>query len=306
MRPADAADTWVDRAAPPAARPYLRLARFDRPIGAWLLLWPCWWSLALAAAAGYGDAAPWPDTILLLLFAAGAFVMRGAGCTFNDIVDRDFDAAVARTRGRPIPSGAVSVRNAKLFMIALALIGLLILLSLSEIAILLGILSLGLVALYPFTKRFTYWPQVFLGLAFNWGALMGWAAASGGLALPAITLYIGGIFWTLHYDTIYAHQDKEDDVLIGVKSTALRLGTKTKPFLVFFAAAALLLILYAGWMVALGPFFYAGLAIAAIHAAWQIATLDTENSANCLERFKSNQLFGFIIFMAIVAGHVTF
>jgi len=303
-RPADATGNWVDRIAPAAWRPYLRLARADRPVGAWLLLWPCWWSIALAAGAGYGDWGGFPDLWLLVLFFIGAFVMRGAGCTFNDIVDRDFDKQVARTRGRPIPSGAVSVKQAKLFMLALCFIGCFILLILPLTAILLGLLSLGLVAIYPFMKRYTYWPQIFLGLAFNWGALMGWAAATGDLAPPAAALYIGGIFWTLFYDTIYAHQDKDDDIMIGVKSTALKLGENTRPALAFFALIALALFTLAGWMVALGAFFYFGMGLATLHVAWQLITLDIDDPANCLTRFRSNHIFGAIVFAAIVAGHV--
>jgi len=303
-RPADATGNWVDRVAPPAWRPYLRLARADRPVGAWLLLWPCWWSIALAAGAGYSDWDGFPDPWLLLLFFIGAFVMRGAGCTFNDIVDRDFDAQVARTRGRPIPSGAVSVKRAKLFMLALCFIGCFILLILPMTAILLGLLSLVLVAIYPFMKRYTYWPQIFLGLAFNWGALMGWAAATGTLSPPAAALYIGGIFWTLFYDTIYAHQDKEDDIMIGVKSTALKLGESTRPALAFFALVALALFTLGGWMVALGTVFYTGMALAALHVVWQLTTLDINDPANCLKRFKSNHVFGAIVFAAIVLGHV--
>lgn len=303
-RPADAVNNWVDRFAPPVTRPYLRLARFDRPVGAWLLLWPCWWSIALAGAAGYSSIAPWPDPWFLVLFFLGAFIMRGAGCTFNDIVDRDVDAKVERTKNRPIPSGAVSPKQAMLFMVVLCFTGFIILLLLPIMAIFLGVLSLGLVALYPFTKRFTYWPQVFLGLAFNWGALMGWAAASGGLAPPAAILYIGGIFWTLLYDTIYAHQDKEDDILVGVKSTALALGDNTKAALAFFGAIALVLFTIAGWMVALGTFFYVGLGVAAVHVAWQIKTLDINDSANCLARFRANHILGAIIFASIIAGSI--
>ena len=208
---------WADRYAPAGARPYIRLARLDRPIGTWLLLFPGWWGVALAADR-------WPDWRLVVLFGIGAIAMRGAGCTLNDIADRDFDAKVARTRTRPIPSGAVSVPQAALFMAVELAIGAAVLLSLPRTAILLGILVLALIATYPFMKRVTYWPQFFLGLNFNWGALLGWAAVRDDLAWPAALLYLGGICWTLGYDTIYAHQDKEDDALIGVKSAALALG----------------------------------------------------------------------------------
>ena len=222
MRVSDAPPSnWVDRHAPDFAKPYLRLMRADRPIGTWLLLWPCWWSAALAwKAAGTRI----PDLWLLLLFAIGATVMRGAGCVYNDIADRDFDAQVARTRSRPIPSGQVSITQAAIFMVALCLIGLAVLLQFNRFAIILGMASLGIVALYPFMKRITYWPQTVLGLAFSWGALMGWAEVFGRLDAPALLLYAASIAWTVGYDTIYAHQDKEDDALVGLKSTALKFG----------------------------------------------------------------------------------
>lgn len=223
-RPADAApSTWVDH-MPAALRPYLRLARADRPIGVWLLMLPCWWSTALAAPPG-----GLPDWRLLLLFFVGSAVMRGAGCTLNDIADRDIDAQVARTRGRPLPSGAIGVKAAFAFLGLQALAGLLVLLSLNEFTVWLGIASLLPVAIYPFMKRITYWPQAVLGIAFNWGALVGWTAVRGDLGWPAVLLYVAGILWTLGYDTIYAHQDKEDDAVVGVKSTALRLGDRTRP-----------------------------------------------------------------------------
>jgi 4-hydroxybenzoate polyprenyltransferase len=217
---------WVDRWLPEAWKPYARMARLDRPIGWWLLLWPCWWSAALAAAA-LGRA--YPDPWHLVLFLIGAVAMRGAGCTYNDIVDRDIDAEVARTRSRPIPSGQVSVRSAKLFLLAQALVGLAVLLQFNRFAIFLGIASLLTVAVYPFLKRVTDWPQLGLGIAFSWGALMGWAAAFGSLALSPVLLYLGGIAWTIGYDTIYAHQDKEDDALVGVRSTARLFGARTRP-----------------------------------------------------------------------------
>jgi 4-hydroxybenzoate polyprenyltransferase len=227
-RVADAPGNWVDRLAPPALRPYLRLARFDRPIGAWLLLMPCWWSAGLAAiAAKAAVPSPWH----VLLFFIGAFVMRGCGCTWNDIVDRNIDAQVARTRSRPIPSGQVSLTGAVIFLVLQALVGLAVLLQFNGFAIATGIASLAIVAVYPFFKRITYWPQVVLGLAFSWGALMGWAAAFGRLDLPAVLLYAGSIAWVIGYDTIYAHQDREDDAFIGLKSTALLFGARTRPIL---------------------------------------------------------------------------
>ncbi len=209
------ADHWILRLAPARARPYLRLIRIDRPIGTWLLLFPCWWSLSLAASAGTRP----PDLRLILLFALGALVMRGAGCTYNDIVDRDFDAKVARTAGRPIPSGQVSLVQAIAVLATLLAIGLAVLLQLNDFAVLLGAASIALVLAYPFMKRITYWPQAWLGLTFNWGALLGWAAMTGGVGASALWLYAAGIAWTLGYDTIYAHQDKEDDALIGVGLT---------------------------------------------------------------------------------------
>ncbi|MGH6977502.1 MAG: 4-hydroxybenzoate octaprenyltransferase, partial [Stellaceae bacterium] len=225
---------WVDRCTPAAWRPYLRLARLDRPIGTWLLLFPGWWGIALAAPGQ-------PDWRLMALFAIGAVAMRGAGCTLNDIADRDFDARVARTRTRPIASGAISVKQAIAFMALELAIGAAVLFSFNRTAILLGFLVLALIGTYPFMKRITYWPQFFLGLNFNWGALLGWAAARGDVGWPAILLYAGGICWTLGYDTIYAHQDRDDDALIGVKSSALALGRLTRPFLfAFYAGAALL------------------------------------------------------------------
>jgi 4-hydroxybenzoate polyprenyltransferase len=292
---------WVDHWLPGAARPYARLARFERPIGWWLLLLPGWWSIALAQVAAGGGL---PDVRLLTLFLIGAIVMRGAGCTFNDIVDRDFDAAVARTRQRPIPSGQVSLPRALGFLVALALIGLVVLLQFNTFAIALGALSLVTVVVYPFMKRVTYWPQVFLGLAFNWGALLGWAAVHGALDAAPVVLYVGGIMWTLAYDTIYAHQDKEDDSLIGIKSTALKFGPATPRWLAGFFAAALGLIAVAGWLAGAGPVYHIGVAAAALHAVWQLARLDIDDPARCLKLFRSNRDFGLLIFAAAFADSV--
>ncbi len=288
----DAPGNWVDRHAPVALRPYLRLARLDRPIGAWLLLWPCWWSIALAS----GD--PW----LMALFAMGAVVMRGAGCTFNDIVDRELDAKVLRTANRPLPSGAISVFAACLFLAIQCVIGLAILLSLNDFAIVVGLASLLPVVLYPFMKRVTYWPQLFLGIAFNWGALLGWAAVAGGLAMPAIWLYLGGIFWTLGYDTIYAQQDKEDDALIGVKSTALKFGGRSKQAIAGFYACAMGMVSLAAFSADLDWGFWPLLAAASAHLVWQVIRLETDNPANCLLLFRANRDFGAIVFAAILAG----
>ena len=292
---------WVDQQLPRPLRPYARLARLERPIGWWLLLLPGWWAIALAQTA---QANGFIDIRLITLFLIGAIAMRGAGCTFNDIVDREFDAKVERTRSRPIPSGQVSVLQAVLFLGGLCLIGLMVLLNLSWTAILLGVASLVLVVIYPFMKRFTYWPQVFLGLAFNWSALVGWAAVSDGLSASAWLLWLGGIFWTLGYDTIYAHQDKEDDIRIGVKSTALALGDKTRPVLAGFFGGALVLIDAAGVLAGAGVLFHLSIAIAAGHAYWQLSQLDINDPDNCLNLFRSNRNFGLIIFAGIVADNL--
>ena len=290
-------ENWVDRYAPSWARPYARLARLDRPIGWWLLLLPCWWSVALASEG-------WPALSLLLLFFIGAVAMRGAGCTWNDIVDREIDAAVARTRSRPLPSGAVSLTGAFAFLALQCLIGLGVLVSFNSFAILLGFSSLLLVAIYPFMKRITHWPQFVLGLAFNWGALMGWAAVHGALSAAPLLLYLGAVAWTIGYDTIYAHQDKEDDALIGVKSTALKFGDATHRWLWFFYGFALIAFAAAGAAAALGPFFYPVLAVGAALLVWQIVTLDINDPARCLRLFRSNRDFGLVLFVAIVAGQV--
>jgi len=292
---------WVNRLSPDFAWPYLQLMRADRPIGTWLLLWPALWSLALASHA---HNLHWTSALTyMLLFALGAFVMRGAGCVVNDLADRKYDGMVARTRGRPLPSGRVSVLQAFFFLGALCLIGVLILVQFNEFTIRLGVLSLILVVIYPFMKRFTYWPQIVLGLTFNWGALMGWAAITGDLAWPAFLLYGGGIFWTLGYDTIYAHQDKEDDALIGVKSTALRLGENTPRWLVFFYGSMLTLFAGAGYLAGIGAAYYMGLIIMAGHCLWQIKSLKMEDSENCLKLFRSNHHLGFMMFLGIIAGH---
>ncbi len=294
---ADSTGNWVDSLAPAWLRPYLRLARLDRPIGSWLLLLPCWWSCALAAVAAHARA---PSLVHLVLFFIGAFAMRGAGCTWNDIVDRDLDASVERTRSRPIPSGQVSVGRAALFLVVQALIGLAVLLSFNGFAIALGIASLVIVAVYPFMKRITYWPQIVLGLAFSWGALMGWAAAFGNLAAPPLLLYAGSISWVIGYDTIYAHQDREDDALIGIKSTALLFGARTKPMLVLFYALAVILIGAAGFSAGARWPFALGLAAFAAHLAWQIARLDIGNPDNCLAVFKSDRDAGLILFAGLL------
>ncbi|MBL8703102.1 MAG: 4-hydroxybenzoate octaprenyltransferase [Alphaproteobacteria bacterium] len=287
----------VTRLLPRGAIPYARLMRADRPIGTWLLLFPCWWGIALASPR-------WPSLWLLAVFAVGAFVMRGAGCTYNDIVDRDFDGRVARTADRPIPSGAVSVKQAVAFLLVQLLLGFVILLSLNRTSVLLGVASLVLVFTYPLMKRVTWWPQFFLGLAFNWGALMGWSAVTDGLGWAPLLLYAGGIAWTLGYDTIYAHQDKEDDALIGVKSSARRLGARTRPALWLFYAAAVALFAASAWAAGLGWPAQLGIAGAAAQLAWQAARVDPDSPADCLAKFKSNRVTGWLVLAGLVAGRV--
>lgn len=289
---------WIARATPRPLRPYVYLMRLDRPYGAWLLLVPCWWSIALAAGG------TWPDLKMLVLFTLGAFIMRGAGCVSNDIADRDFDGQVARTANRPIPSGQVSIKQAMAFTVLLGLLGLAILVQFNMFAIGVGILSLAVVLIYPYMKRFTYWPQAFLGLSFNWGALLGWAAVRGDLSLAPIVLYVAGIFWTLGYDTIYAHQDKEDDVLVGIKSTALKFGDATPKWITFFYALTIALAAIAGWLAGLNWTFYPALLPAVAHLTWQVATLDIHDPQNCLVRFKSGRDFGLLLFAAFVVGQV--
>ncbi|MCU0563900.1 MAG: 4-hydroxybenzoate octaprenyltransferase [Desulfobacterales bacterium] len=293
------ANDWIDRQAPRSLRPYLRLARLDRPIGTWLLLLPCWWGVSLAGPS-------WPDPRLLVLFAVGAIVMRGAGCTLNDIIDRDIDAQVARTAVRPLPSGALSVRQAAAFFILQCLIGLAVLAQLNAFSIGLGIASLAVVAAYPFMKRITYWPQAVLGLAFNWGALLGWSAVTGRLDLAPLLLYAGGVSWTLAYDTIYAHQDKGDDIRVGVKSTALLLGATTKRWLVAFFGVGLVLFAAAAVAAdAAGLALFVALAAAGGHALWQVLRLDLDDPRDCLAKFRSNRDFGLIVLAGIVLGRVT-
>ncbi|MCF8478243.1 MAG: 4-hydroxybenzoate octaprenyltransferase [Pseudolabrys sp.] len=293
---ADATGNWVDRHAPAKAKPYLRLARLDRPIGAWLLLMPCWWSVGLAGMHN----GRMPSVAHIVLFFIGAFAMRGAGCTWNDLVDRNLDGLVERTRWRPIPSKQVTVAQATLFMVAQGLVGLLVLIQFNRFTVLCGLASLLVVAIYPFMKRITYWPQIFLGLAFSWGALMGWPAAFGRLDAPALILYAGAIAWVIGYDTIYAHQDREDDLMIGLKSTALLFGRRTAPILSAFYAFAVVLIGIAGFMAGGGWIFLIGLIAFASHLASQVVRLDIDDSAHCLMLFKSNRDAGLILFAAML------
>lgn len=300
-RVADATGNWVDTHAPSWSRPYLRLARFDRPIGSWLLLMPCWWSAALAT-----DIARDPSQLPLViaLFFIGAFVMRGAGCTWNDITDRDLDARVERTRSRPIPAGQVSVPQALAFLVLLALIGLAVLLQFNRFAVMTGIASLLIVVVYPFMKRITWWPQVVLGLAFSWGALMGFAVILERIDLTALVLYAGSIAWVIGYDTIYAHQDTEDDALIGIKSTARLFGAATHRALVVFYTLAVLLIGLALKLGAVRWPAWIGLVAFAGHLIWQIRRLDISDPELCKRIFHSNRDAGLLLFAGLLVNAV--
>jgi 4-hydroxybenzoate polyprenyltransferase len=298
---ADSTRNWVDTRAPLWARPYLRLSRFDRPIGWWLLLLPCWWSAALASGVAgelHGLGA------VIVLFFIGAVVMRGAGCTWNDITDRDLDARVERTRSRPIPSGQVSVAQAAMFLVAQALVGLAVLVLFNRFAILVGIASLAIVAVYPFMKRVTYWPQLTLGLAFSWGALMGFAVILGRIDATALVLYAGSISWVIGYDTIYAHQDADDDILVGIKSTALLFGDRTQQALTLFFSLAVVLIGVALVLAGARWWAWLGLAAFAAHLVWQVRTLDIKDPALCLRLFKSNRDAGLLLFFGLLADAV--
>lgn len=300
VKTADAVDgSWVYRQAPMSVRPYLKLARLDRPVGTWLLLWPCWWSMSLMIS-GYSLL---ELELIALLFAIGALAMRGAGCTYNDIVDADIDVQVDRTRSRPIPAGEVSKGQAWAFLVFQCLVGLGVLLQFNLFAVYLGLGSLVLVALYPFMKRWTSWPQAWLGLTLNWGALMGWAVLDGALGWPAVALYAGAVFWTLGYDTIYAHQDKEDDALIGIGSSALVLGKKTKPALWFFYGLFFIGLISAGVLANLGLIFYVGIAFAGVQLAAQIRAVDIDDPDKCLEVFRSNTDFGWTVLLSFLLGH---
>lgn len=288
---------WVDTRLPAWARPYARLARLERPIGWWLLLWPCWWSAALAADA---SGAAFPNVWHLVLFLIGSVAMRGAGCTYNDLVDEDIDLRVERTRSRPIPAGQVTRFQAKVFLIVQALIGLVVLLQFNLFSIVLGVCSLIVVAIYPFMKRVTNWPQFFLGLAFNWGALMGWAAVFGHLDFAPVFLFLGGVCWTIGYDTIYAHQDKEDDAIVGVKSTARLFGDHTKLALVCLYGIATICFALAFVWAGVGAVAFVGLVVGALHLGWQIARLDINDNDQCLKLFRSNSAYGWILFIALI------
>jgi 4-hydroxybenzoate polyprenyltransferase len=301
-RVSDATDNWVDTHAPLWSRPYLRLSRLDRPIGSWLLLLPCWWSAALAAGMAR-DLKQLP--LILVLFLVGAFAMRGAGCTWNDITDRDLDAQVERTRSRPIPAGQVSVPRAAAFLVLQALVGLAVLLQFNRFAVGCGIASLIIVAVYPFMKRITYWPQIVLGLAFSWGALMGFAVTFGRIDATALVLYAGSIAWVIGYDTIYAHQDAEDDALIGIKSTALLFGTRTRPALMVFYGSAVALIGVALALAGAGWMAWLGLAAFAVHLVSQIERLEIGDPALCLRIFKSNRNAGLLLFAGLLSDAIS-
>ncbi|KAL1526404.1 hypothetical protein AB1Y20_015117 [Prymnesium parvum] len=294
----DIDDAWAKRLLPAWLVPYSALARWDRPIGTYLLLWPCLWSTALAAPAG----GP-PDAMLCLLFGVGSFAMRGAGCTANDLWDRDIDRRVERTRHRPLASGAVGVRGALGFLAAQCGVGLGVLAALPTHSVVLGLASTPLWTLYPLAKRYTNWPQAVLGLTFNWGALMGWSAVHGSCDwLAVLPLYASGFWWTMLYDTVYAHQDKREDAQLGVGSTALRLAKHTKPWLAGFGVATMGCLGLAGAAVDMPPLYYAGLACGAAHLSWQVWSLDLDSRADCLSKFRSNHHFGALVFAAIVAG----
>lgn len=300
---ADSTGNWVDSSAPAWLQPYLRLARIDRPIGWWLLLLPCWWSTAVAALA---QRSSWPDIKLIVLFLIGAIVMRGAGSTWNDILDRKIDAQVERTRNRPLPSGQVSAKAAFAFAVFLSFIGLAVLLQMNRFAILTGVASLLIVAIYPLAKRVISMPQFVLGLAFSWGALMGWAAVFGSLDWRPIVLYAGTICWVIGYDTIYAHQDRRDDAIIGVKSSARLFGEKTKPALTVLYSATIVLIGIATVFSGGGIISLIGLAAFAAHLSWQLITLDANNPAYCLKLFRANRDAGLLLFaglaLDVIAG----
>ncbi len=292
---------WVDRHAPDWLKPYARLARWDRPIGFWLLFWPCVWGLALAAIAVPERGFDWPAALLMLV---GAILMRGAGCTFNDIVDRDIDMKVARTRSRPIPSGAVTARDALVFLLAQALLASAILFQFNRFTVWAGVASLVLVAIYPFMKRITWWPQAFLGLAFSYGALVGWSSQTAGLAWAPVLLYAGTILWVIAYDTIYALQDIEDDALIGVKSTARLFGDYVKPAAAALYAGAFVLWNAAALLVGGGIVFAALSLLAAALLAWQVWTVDAEAPDNPRMRFYSNHYVGIVLSLALLAEWV--
>ena len=296
---------WMLRYLPEWLRPYGRLARWDRPIGTWLLMLPCWWSVALGSGPHLGSLIGWGNLIgWMALFAIGAFAARGAGCTWNDIVDRNIDARVERTRGRPLPSGEVKLKGALVWMVVQSIVCVAVLFKLNKAAGGIALLSIAIVAIYPTMKRFTSWPQVVLGLAFNWGALVGYATVTGALSWATVALYWGGVAWTLVYDTIYAMQDQRDDSIIDVRSTARRFGDQPRRWLTLFAVLALIAWAIAGHLAHLKPIYYAGLLVIALHFAWQIVFLKPNDQADCLAKFKSNAHLGLLLTAAIVVANL--
>lgn len=295
----DQNDTWVDRHVPPKIRPYAKLARIDRPVGTWLLLWPCWWSIALAAPAG-----ALPDLRMLVTFGIGALIMRGAGCTINDMWDRDFDGQVARTTQRPLAAGTITMFQAWQFLGLQLTAGLSVLLTLNNYSIVLGAASMGLVIAYPLMKRYTYFPQVVLGMTFNWGALLGWSAVQGAAAWPVVLpLYAAGVAWTLVYDTLYAHQDKDDDAALGLKSTALYFGNdRTVPALTALSVVSGSLLAVSGAAAGMAWPYYAGVAAATGHMLWQVRSADLSDRLNLTARFVSNKWVGAFVFAGAVAA----
>ncbi|MEE2995512.1 MAG: 4-hydroxybenzoate octaprenyltransferase [Pseudomonadota bacterium] len=290
---------WVDRLMPRPTHPFIRLSRFDRPIGTWLLLFPCWWSIAMASINP-------PHCHLFVLFGIGALLMRGGGCTWNDILDRNLDSQVERTRDRPLPAGEVTVRQAFSWLLVQLTISAVILFLFNPFAIWTGIAALSLVAIYPLAKRVTFWPQFILGLAFNWGALLGCAAVTAELTWPALILYAGGIFWTLGYDTIYAHLDRRDDPVAGVKSSARALGLlASKPWITAFYLVSAALFGGAGYLTDLGWIFWVGLACGTIQLMWQVLDVDLDTPKDCLSKFKSNRFFGWLLLAGIIGGHLS-
>jgi 4-hydroxybenzoate polyprenyltransferase len=292
---------WVDRYAPDWLKPYARLARWDRPLPLWLLFWPCAWGLGLAAVNNPLQGFDWRAAALM---AVGSVLMRGAGCTFNDIIDRDIDMQVARTRSRPIPSGQVTAKDALAFLVAQALLGSVILFQFNRFTVIAGVASLLLVAIYPFMKRVTWWPQAFLGLAFSYGALLGWSSQTGGLSVPILLVYFGSILWVIGYDTLYALQDVEDDALIGVKSTARLFGSKTRPIVAGFYAGAYVLWMVGATVAGAGLLFATLSLIAAGLLTWQVWTLDASVPGNPATRFRNNHYVGIVLTLALLAEWV--
>ena len=278
---------------------FIRLTRLNQPIGSWLLLLPCLWSITLASPV-------FPDPQILILFTMGAVIMRASGCIINDIADKDFDQKVARTSTRPIASNEITVFQALLFLIVLLTLGFLILLQFNKFTIIVGLFSLSLILIYPFVKRVSYWPQAVLGLTFNWGALLGWASVCGELELTPIILYLAGFFWTLGYDTIYAHQDKNDDILIGVKSTAIKFGNNTKVWLLAFYSFAIFLFIVCGYLQNLNWMFFGGISIGALHNLWQVYTINIDDPNDCYKKFISNRNFGLIILSSFILSKINF